>query len=212
MKKIITIILFSLIITTGLSAQDKEIKPLSDPSRAIEQVNAFSQKTVTITAGFKQEKELSFMSETVVSSGKFYFQKEKLLRWEYTEPFDYAIILNNNRIRIIDEGKNKDFDAGSNRMFMEISDIMSGMVNGTLLQSGQFKSTWFESTGEYIVELVPLATGMKDYLSMIILEIDKKDHSVNGLKMVELSGDFTKITFTNKKFNEPIPADIFRID
>ena len=110
MKKRNLIVLFSLALTLNMTAQDKEIKPLQDPSRAIEQVNAFSQKTSTITTGFTQEKEMSFMEEKAVSSGKFYFKKERQLRWEYTGPFTYAIILNNDRIRIIDEGKSKDFE------------------------------------------------------------------------------------------------------
>jgi len=193
-------------------AQEKNATPVTDPSKLIEQVNLYSQKTVSITCDFRQEKEMSFMEETVISSGKFYFQKEKLLRWEYTVPFKYAIILNNNRIRIIDEGKSKDFDAGTNRMFLEISDIMSGMVNGTLLKSDKFKAAWFENTDNFVVELVPLATAMSDYLSKIVLDISKKDFSVDGLKMVEKSGDFTKITFRNKKFNEAIPAEIFKVD
>ena len=193
-------------------AQEKNETSVTNPSKLIEQVNLSSEKTLSITCDFRQEKEMSFMEETVISSGKFYFQKEKLLRWEYTVPFKYAIILNNNRIRIIDEGKSKDFDAGTNRMFLEISDIMSGMVNGTLLNSDKFKAIWFETPVTYLVELMPIESAMKDYLSMIVLEINKEDFSVDGLKMVEKSGDFTHITFQNKKFNEQIPADIFRVD
>ena len=209
------ILLFLSLYFLGLNlsiAQENNAVPVKDPAQIIAQVNLFSQKTSTITADFKQEKEMSFMEETVASSGKFYFEKEKLLRWEYLEPFQYAIILNNTRIRIIDEGKNKDFDAGSNRMFLEISDIMSGMVNGTLLNNDKFQATWFESPEKYMVELVPVATAMKDYLSKIVLDINRKDFSVDGLKMVEISSDFTKITFLNKKFNEDIPAKIFRVD
>jgi outer membrane lipoprotein-sorting protein len=210
-KEFIFIIISLLAVLTS-AAQEKNATPVTDPSKLIEQVNLSSEKTSSIISDFRQEKEMSFMEETVISSGKFYFQKEKLLRWEYTVPFKYAIILNNNRIRIIDEGKNKDFDAGSNRMFLEISDIMSGMVNGTLLNSDKFKAIWFETPVTYLVELMPIESAMKDYLSMIVLEINKEDFSVDGLKMVEKSGDFTHITFQNKKFNEQIPADIFRVD
>ena len=131
------IIIISILASFVSGAQENNAVPVMDPSGIMEQVNLFAGKTNSIVCEFRQEKEMSFMEETVVSGGKFYFQKEKLLRWEYTEPFRYAIVLNNSRIRIIDEGKNKDFDAGSNRMFIEISDIMSGMVNGTLLNSEQ---------------------------------------------------------------------------
>lgn len=201
-----------LAVALTASAQDPGARPLEDPAGAIEKVNAYSQKSNTITADFTQEKEMSFMQETVVSRGRFYFQKEKMLRWEYTEPFEYAIILRNNRIRILDEGKIKDFDAGSNRMFTEIGEIMSGMVNGTLLHSDKFRTRWFESEEQYIVELTPVGTAMQDYLSAIILLLSKKDFSVDGLKMVEKTGDYTRITFHDKKFNETIPASIFNVD
>jgi outer membrane lipoprotein-sorting protein len=53
---------------------------------------------------------------------------------------------------------------------------------------------------------------MKDYLAKIEIMINKKDYTVDGLKMIELSGDYTLISFQNKELNAEIPADIFRID
>ena len=196
----------------SLNAQRSIESPIKDPVKIIEQVNLFSQKTTSITAEFTQEKEMSFMEEKVTSYGKFYFQKENLMRWEYTEPFAYAIILNGERIRIIDEGKVKDFDAGANRMFMEISQVMTGMVNGTLLNSNEFVTTWFEADGYYRAEMVPAGAMMKEYLAKIDLMLNKKDLSVDELKMFERSGDYTTVIFRNKKLNETIPADIFRLD
>lgn len=193
-------------------AQNSNDIPVKDPAKLIEQVSLFSLNTTSITADFAQVKEMSFLEEKVISSGKFYFEKEKKLRWEYTAPFAYAIILNGERIRIIDEGKVKDFDAGANRMFLEISNVMTGMVNGTLLNSEQFSTSWFEAQGYYLAKLVPAGTAMKDYLSGIELKLNKTDFSVEELKMFEKSGDFTQITFRNKKLNEAIPADIFRLD
>ena len=194
------------------NAQANTDIPVNDPAKIIEQVSIFSQKTTSLMADFIQVKDMSFLEEKVTSSGKFYFEKEKKLRWEYSEPFSYAIILNGERIRLIDEGKKKDFDAGSNRMFLEISNVMTGMVNGTLLSSDQFSTTWFEAPGYYLARLVPAGTEMKDYLERIELKLNKTDYSVEELKMFEKSGDFTQIMFRNKKLNETIPADIFRLD
>jgi outer membrane lipoprotein-sorting protein len=207
---------YSLIIaitffTALANGQTNDEIPIPDPSEIIEKVNHFSQNTNTISSDFTQVKEMSFMEEQVTSSGRFYFQKEKKMRWEYTSPFTYAIILNDGRIRIIDEGKNKDFDTGSNRMFMEISGVMTGMVNGTLLTSDQFSATWYEAAGYYKADLVPEGN-LKDYLTRIELKVNKLDFSVDELKMFERSGDYTLVTFHNKKLNETIPAEIFRLD
>lgn len=204
---------FSFLITSlNLISQGTAEKPVDNPAGLIEQASLFSQKTRSITSDFTQEKEMSFLEEKVTSTGKFYFQKENLLRWEYLKPFQYVIILNNNRIRIIDEGEVKDYDAGSNRMFVEISGVMSGLVNGTLLQSDKFGQTWYEAAGYYRVILVPRETMMKDYLTKIVLKLSKQDFSVDELKMFEKSGDYTLITFRNKKMNETITADIFNVD
>lgn len=211
MHKYLILILFSLTALTLFSQNNKEI-PVKDPAKLIEQLNLVSQQTNTITADFTQEKEMSFLEEKVISSGKFYYKKENQLKWEYTEPFTYAIILNGDRIRIIDEGKKKDFDAGSNRMFMEISKVMTGMVNGTLLTSEQFTTSWTETEGFYQAELIPNGTTLKDYLLRIELKVNKQDYTVEELKMFEKSGDYTRVTFRNKKLNETIPPDIFRLD
>jgi len=204
-------LIFVMISKPGFS-QNEEARPVKDPSALIAQINLASAKTNTITSDFTQVKEMSFMEEKVVSSGKFYFKKDKQLKWEYTEPFTYAIILNDDRLRIIDEGKSKDFEAGSNRMFLEISDVMTGMVNGTLLNSSQFTTTWSEAAGYYLAELIPIGTTLKDYLMRIELKVSKQNFTVEELKMFERSGDFTQITFRNKKLNETIPAEIFRLD
>lgn len=212
--KFSSLYLFLLFGILGLDSFGQNINetPIQDPTKLIEQINLASSKTNTITADFTQVKEMSFLEEKAVSSGKFYFEKEKKLRWEYTKPFSYAIILNNDRIRIIDEGKSKDFEAGSNRMFLEISNIMTGMVNGTLLNSPQFATTWSEGTDYYLAVLIPTGTDLKDYLTRIELKLNKQDYTVDELKMFEKSGDYTVITFHNKKLNETIPAEIFRLD
>lgn len=210
MKQLI-IIIFSILSLPAFTQENQE-SLINDPGTLIAQITSFSQKTTSITADFTQVKEMSFMEEKVTSTGKFYFQKENLMRWEYTEPFSYAIIVNGERIRIIDEGKQKDFDAGSSRMFREISSVMTGMVNGTLLTDGRFAASWLEAPGYYKAQLVPGNTAMKDYLSSIELKLNKSDYSVEELKMVEKSGDYTVISFKNKKLNATIPPEIFRLD
>jgi outer membrane lipoprotein-sorting protein len=213
MKKVIVFSLMLLMLPAlAAISQDNQEIPVKDPGFLTGKISLFSQNTTSITADFTQVKEMSFMEEKVNSSGKFYFEKEKKLRWEYTEPFSYTIILHGESIRIIDEGKIKDFDAGANRMFLEISNVMTGMVNGTLLGSNQFQVRWYEAPGYYKAELLPAGEMLKDYLSRIELKLSKTDYSVDELKMFEMSGDYTHIAFLNKKLNDSIPAEIFRVD
>jgi outer membrane lipoprotein-sorting protein len=197
-----------LLSTLGLFAQEN-YRPLNDIDHFRELMIESSAITSSITSDFVQLKRLNFLEEDVESQGRFYFQKENQLRWEYTEPFFYLIIFNNDTILIQDEHKTNIYDAASGRMFREINEIMLSMVNGTILESDNFEFAYFANDKTYKLELIPLDENMKAFLSMIIIFINKQDYSVDELIMIEKSEDFTRIRFTNKQLNEEIPQHIF---
>lgn len=192
----------------NIRAQENYV-PVKDPVRLRQKVIETSQQTNSITSDFIQIKRLSFLEEDVQSEGKFYFQKENQLRWEYSKPYFYLIIFNHDTILIQDENKTNSYDAASNRMFREINNIMLSMVNGTILESKNFDFEYFEDPSTYMLELTPLEEGMKEFLSKIRLFVNKHDYSVDELYMIEKSGDYTHIRFINKSLNEEIPEHIF---
>lgn len=166
--------------------------------------------TSTITANFLQEKEMSILDEKIRSSGKFFFKKERLLRWEYLQPYSYIIVINNDRITVQDEKKTSHFDSRGNKVFSEVNRIIVGSIRGTLLGDEQnFRNSFFENGSAFIVKLVPLSSSLKSSLKEITLHFNKKDYSVDRLEMTENTGDRTVIIFTDKKFNDLLPDEKF---
>lgn len=190
-------------------------RPLSDPAeidRIRKGVEDAAGKTSTIIAGFTQEKEMTILEEKIRSAGKFYFKKEKLLRWEYTQPYSYVIVINNDRITVRDDNKTSQFDTRNNKVFTEVNRIIVGSIRGTLLNDEQnFTATYADGNTAWVVKLLPLSAGLKGTLAQITLWFDKKDYSVIRLEMAENAGDKTVITFTDKRFNEPIADEKFTI-
>lgn len=167
-------------------------------------------RTNTITANFTQEKEMSILDEKIRSSGKFYFKRERLLRWEYTTPYSYLIIINNDRITVRDESKTSHFDSRGNNVFSEVNRIIVGSIRGTLLYDEQnFRQSYLESSNAFIVKLVPLSAGLKSSLREITLYFNKQDYSVDRLDITENTGDKTVIVFSGKVFNEPLADEKF---
>ncbi len=197
-----------LILSAAAYSQD-DYQPLDDISEFRQKMIETSENTHSISSDFIQLKHLSFLEEDVQSKGKFFFQKENKLRWEYTEPFYYLILFNNDSILIRDNSRTNIYDAASGRMFREINNIMLSMVNGSILESKNFEFEYFQNASGYKLELTPLEENMKEFLSKIRLFINKQDHSVDELYMLERSGDFTHIRFINKQLNEDIPQHIF---
>ena len=178
-------------------------------SRSLSEV---TKSTTTIESRFTQVKNLNVISEKIVTRGKFYYKKENKLRWEYTDPFSYLIIMNGEKVLIKDENKVNRFDAGSNKIFTEINTLMVGSIRGTILtENEKFKIDYLESPEFNMVRLHPLSQQLKGYISEIRIFFDKLTFSVAKLEIEEPSGDFTKIEFTGLKINSPLPDENFSV-
>jgi outer membrane lipoprotein-sorting protein len=166
--------------------------------------------TRSITCDFEQEKEMSMITEKIKSSGKFYLKKEKMLRWEYTQPFSYIIIIKNDHISIKDENQVSHFNINTNKVFLEINRVILGSIQGTLLSDEQnFKALFFENPSSWVVKLKTLTPKLKESLLEIVLYFDRNDYTVNRLEMHEPGGDCTRIKFSAKKLNQPIADEKF---
>jgi outer membrane lipoprotein-sorting protein len=182
-------------------------------SRLKSQVKEAARKTNTITSEFSQEKEMGLIAETIRSGGKFYFKKEKMLRWEYLHPYSYLIVIRNDQVSIKDDQKVNRFNVQSNKIFTEINRVILGSVQGTLLEDEKnFLASYFENRSAYIVKLQTLAPKLKETLAEIVIYFDRSDFTVNRIDMNEAGGDFTRIRFTTKKLNQPTEDEMFVVN
>ncbi len=170
--------------------------------RLLQQINS-------IKADFEQEKNLSMLSDKIISKGKFWFKKENKVRMEYVQPFQYLMILSNNNIYIKDGQKENKISAGSNKLFQQVNKIVVDCVRGTAFSNTDFTVNVFENKSSYLIELTPIAKNLKDIFKNINVIVDKKDYSVNTIVMNETSGDNTTIHFTNKEINTNLADALF---
>ena len=196
----------------SLQAQYTGYNQLADISKFKTEFAAASQKTQTIKSNFIQEKNLSMLAEKIVSKGKFWFKKNSLVRMEYTQPFQYLMIINKDRVFVTDGQKENKVNARSNKLFQQINKIMIDCMQGTTLSNPDFKTRVFESKTSYLVELVPVVKGLKDLFKNINVVVDKKDFSANSIEMQEVSGDNTIIRFLNKELNTTLQDALFTIN
>jgi len=202
---------FLLLFCTCVRAQHPGYRPVTDLAVFKEKFAAASRQTQSIKADFVQEKNLSLLTEKITSKGKFWFKKDKLVRMEYNQPFQYLLVINNNTVLVKDGQKENKISAKSNKLFQQINRMMVDCVQGTALSNPDFTITVFENTGSCLIELSPVTKGMKDYFKNINIIVAKKDYSVNKLEMYEQSGDNTIISFINKELNVAIPDALFAV-
>ena len=208
MRKLILSLLFTIAFFS-LNAQHPGYNAVTDTATFKHQFATASQKVNTIKSDFVQEKNLSILSEKIISKGKFWFKKDNQVRMEYTQPFQYLMILNSSNIYIKDGQKENKISTKSNKLFQQINQIMVDCVKGTAFSNKDFSVKVFQNNTGYLIEMSPINKTLKDMFKNINVTVDKKQFAVNSIEMLEISGDNTVITFVNKEINSSLPDALF---
>jgi outer membrane lipoprotein-sorting protein len=206
--------LFFLVLLFSLAAraQYAGYSQVVDISSFKSKFSETSQKTNTIKSDFVQEKNLSMLSEKIVSKGKFWFKKENAVRMEYTSPFQYVMVINGSKIYIKDNQKENRVSAKSNKLFQSINKILMDCVKGTVFDNTDFSTKLFESNDNYLAELTPVNKDMKSLFKKINVYLDKKNYLVKKIEMNEPSGDNTILTYSNQELNTNLPDALFAVN
>ncbi len=177
---------------------------LGQNSGVLQKIKQQSLQIKTIDADFVQTKNISFIDEQLISSGKFWFSRPGKMRWEYQKPFFYSIIINGNNITVIDDKKESRFDAASNAMFGQIKLVIMNMVNGKMFDDPNYQTTLKQTGDYYVVNFETVNAAMKAYISSIDLYFTKNGYLMEKIRMNEASGDDTVIEFKNQQLNKPL--------
>ncbi|MET3880669.1 outer membrane lipoprotein-sorting protein [Chitinophaga sp. OAE865] len=202
------LILMGCVISLQIQAQSG-FKPVGDMAPLKQQFAKAAQNTQSIQCDFVQEKNLSMLSDKIVSKGKFWFKKDNKVRMEYLQPSYYLLVINGKDIRIKDAQKENKVSGKNNKLFEQINKITVDCVRGTVLDNADFSVKAAENSQYYRLELTPVNKVMKEYFQTIVLLVDKQDYSVSKITMAEQSGDDTTISFLHKQLNTNIPDAVF---
>ena len=196
------------------SAQDYREASPEQQKQMLERITGASSRMKSLTADFEQTKELSILNEKMTSKGRMYYRNDRCVRWEYTTPYAYTFVFNNNRILMTQaDGKRSVTDIKSNNLFQEIVKIMISSIDGSgLTDSKSFTSKFFISGNSPMVTLTPLRKDVRQMFASIKLFFNSTDYSVDTVVMEESNGDSTTIQLSGKKYNESINPSLFAVD
>lgn len=205
------VIAFLLFSIAAFSQPPAGFKILKDTVVFKQKMQEQSKLINSMESDFTQEKYLSVMSEKIITKGHFYFKKVNMLRWEYTQPYQYVIAINKDKMFIKDNKKVTKYDINSNKMFKSINEMMMNTVQGNLLNNKEYTHAFYENEKNYLVVLTPVQKAARDFLKNIHLYIDKTDYTVVKVKLTEPGDDYTLIDFTERKSNHVIADEKFTV-
>ncbi len=205
--------LFLLFITFSIEAQAqyKGFELLENPASFKTNFTTESKKIESIKSDFSQEKNLTVLSEKILSSGKFNFKRANQVRIEYQKPYQYLLIMNGDRMLVRDQNKESVVNIKSNKIFQQVNRVMVDCVQGTILENKDFSVRVFQNAITWLLEMTPQDKSLIEFFQTILVYANKQDYSVDSIDMREPSGDYTLIRFTQKELNVPISSELFVI-
>ena len=178
----------------------------------IEKIDKTASAMTGMQCEFTQTKSMKLLSKEMQSKGIMYFKRPNKLRWQYTSPYDYTFILNGDKVQIKSSKSTKNIDVQGNKMFRQITNIiLNSVTGGSLKSSSDFNVEVYKKDNSYFAKLFPKKKELKQLYQVIEIYFDSALTMVNSVRMVEKTGDETRVNLINTKLNVAVDEKMFAV-
>ena len=152
---------------------------------------------------FTQQKTMAMLAEPTVAEGLMSYISPDKMRWEYTSPYSFALVVNGDKITKISDGNEEVLDAKNGRMYQGIvSIIMSSATGKKLFDKSMFDVEITDDGAFWKAEMQPKKHNMKRMFAMLTFYFEKASNIISKVEMTEAGCDVTLIQFYDMKINE----------
>jgi outer membrane lipoprotein carrier protein len=207
MKRFLFSIVLAVISLTALAQTQLNETQSQEVMSQLTQAAASMQ---TLQCRFVQEKTSTMLAEPTVAEGTMHYAAPDKMRWEYTKPYAFALLVNGERIVKVTDGQAEVLEGNSSRMYQGMVSIIMGSASGKkLFDTSVFEVALYDDNGFWRAEMTPKRRDMKRMFSQLVFRFDKKTNTISRVEFIEVSGDVTSIRFEEMKLNEAIEKGLF---
>ena len=207
MKKLllsIVFVAFSLIVSAQMQLSE------SQSNEVIASLTKAAASMQSMQCRFVQEKTSSMLAEPQIAEGKMYYAAPDRMRWEYTTPYAFALVVNGERLVKVTDGKAEVLEGNAGRMYQGMVNLIIGSASGKkLFDTTVFDIVLYDDNGFWLADMTPKRRDMKRMFSQLVFRFDKKTNGISCVEFVEAGGGITSIRFEEIKVNEAIGEEVF---
>ena len=198
------------LLTVGAWAQNEKPLTEAESQKVVAELTEAAAAMQTLQCRFVQEKTSTMLAEPSVAEGTMHYASPDRMRWEYTSPYAFALIVNGEHIIKVTEGKVEKLEGNSSRMYQGIVSIIMGSASGKkLFDTSVFDVVLYDEDAYWRAEMTPKRRDMKRMFSQLVFRFDKKAKGISRVEFKEASGDITSIRFEDIKLNGAIDEKVF---
>ena len=207
MKKLLLSIMFvavSLMVTAQTQLSE------SQTQEVIRQLTQVASTMQSMQCRFVQEKTSTMLAEPSVAEGTMHYAAPDRMRWEYTAPYAFALVVNGERLVKVTDGKAEVLEGNAGRMYQGMVNLIIGSASGKkLFDTTVFDIVFYDDNGFWRADMTPKRRDMKRMFSQLVFRFDKKTNGISRVEFVEADGGITSIQFEEIKVNEAISDKVF---
>ena len=207
MKKLLLSLMFvavSLMVTAQTQLSE------SQTQEVIRQLTQVASTMQSMQCRFVQEKTSSMLAEPSVAEGTMHYAAPDRMRWEYTTPYAFALVVNGERLVKVTDGKAEVLEGNAGRMYQGMVNLIIGSASGKkLFDTTVFDIVFYDDNGFWRADMTPKRRDMKRMFSQLVFRFDKKTNGISRVEFVSANGDITSIRFEEIKVNEAISDKVF---
>ena len=182
----------------------------SQTQEVIRQLTQVASTMQSIQCRFVQEKTSSMLAEPSVAEGMMHYAAPDRMRWEYTAPYAFALVVNGERLVKVTDGKAEVLEGNAGRMYQGMVNLIIGSASGKkLFDTTVFDIVLYDDNGFWRADMTPKRRDMKRMFSQLVFRFDKKTNVISRVEFVEAGGGITSIRFEEMKVNEAIEDKVF---
>ena len=160
---------------------------------------------------FVQEKTSTMLAEPSVAQGTMHYAAPDRMRWEYTTPYAFALVVNGDRIVKVTDGKAEVLEGNAGRMYQGMVGLIMGSASGKkLFDTTVFDITLYDDNSFWRADMIPKRRDMKRMFNQLVFRFDKKTNGISRVEFVEAGGGTTSIQFEEIKLNGKIGEEQFQ--
>ncbi len=176
----------------------------------VEKASAFT----TLKTDFIQEKEMAMFRAKLVITGRIYLKKPNTIAWHVDSPMKYSVLITDTRIRQWDEDTNKiqELSLKKNPVFRNVLNQLSVWFSGDYRSLLETNDAVIVQKKPIVLDFVPKDNAItKKIIKNITVTFRQDETYLKQIRIRELSGDVTTITFNNTVLNIPLDNSNFEV-
>jgi len=194
-------IIFLTIILLSISTSFAQMKKMENIDSFVKKMEQNASSVKSIESDFKQIKYIGAFKRSIVSLGKFYYKANDKISLHYVVPQPYRVVINGDKIKIESNGKKNVMNLKDNKQMQEMNNMLTVCMTGDLSNlSKDYRMEIYEDGQYYLINVKHVNESANKY--MLDVYLNKKDMSVEKMRISENENDYTEYHFSNIKLNK----------